>query len=132
MFRSFFCVFSVFSFVSACSADETLAAYGAGDILWRLSEVDGTPASATLTMEFGEDGAVSGAAPCNQFAAQNTAPYPWFALSPILATKRACPALRQEQEILTLLQSITQSEVLDNVLILRNDAGQEMVFNAVD
>ena len=112
--------------------DDALAAYGAGDLVWRLTEVDGAAAPASLTLEFAEDGAVSGAAPCNRFAAQNTAPYPWFALSPILATKRACPALAQEQEYLTLLQSITQSEVLDNVLILRNDAGQEMVFIAID
>lgn len=112
----------------ACAKDETLAAYGGADHQWQLVEVDGTASSDQLTLQFSQDGAVSGAAPCNRFSARNTAPYPWFALSQIAATRRACPALAREQDLLELLQHMTQSELSGNILILRSDDGQEMVF----
>ncbi len=118
--------------LSACRGDETIAAYGAEAVTWVLSEVDGTDPDASLTLQFGEDGLVSGSAPCNRFSAQNTAPYPWFTLTPIAATKRACPDLAQEQQFLTLLQSMTQSEISGTVLILRTEDGREMLFRAED
>ncbi|MBT8153387.1 META domain-containing protein [Epibacterium ulvae] len=116
--------------LGACRGDETVAAYSAGQGTWVLAEVDGTDPGASLTLHFGEDGQVSGSAPCNRFSAQNTAPYPWFTLSPIAATKRACSELAQEQMFLTLLQAMTQSEISGNVMILRTGAGREMLFRS--
>ena len=49
----------------------------------------------------------------------------------VAATKRACPDLAAENAYFTALQSMTLSEVLGNVLILSNDAGDEMVFRKV-
>ncbi len=118
--------------LSACRGDETIAAYGAEAVTWVLAEVDGTDPDTSLTLQFGEDGLVSGSAPCNRFSAQNTAPYPWFTLTPIAATKRACPDLAQEQQFLTLLQSMTQSEISGTVLILRTEDRREMLFRAED
>lgn len=118
-----------------CTGDETVAAYGGADRVWRLVEIDNSPFDARATLLFEKDqfnakARVSGNAPCNVYTAQNRAPYPWFELGPIAATKLACPELEAEGRFLDALTKMTQSEVLGDVLILRDDDGIEMVFKA--
>ncbi len=76
--------------LAACFEDETVTGYG-GDRLWTLVEMDGTAFNARATLRFGEDGKVSGQAPCNRYFSTQTAPYPWLDLGPIGATKMALP-----------------------------------------
>jgi heat shock protein HslJ len=71
-----------------------------------------------------------GQGPCNAFSASQTAPYPWFATGPLAATKRACPDLSAESAYFTALQEMTQVEILDDTMLLSNDAGREMLFKS--
>lgn len=116
--------------LAACDQDETLVAYG-GAGTWRLSALDGADYSAEATMTLGKGGAVTGTAPCNGWSATQSAPYPWFELSQILSTRRACPDLQAETAFFTALSQMTLSEVAGDTLLLTNDAGREMTFTAV-
>ena len=118
--------------IPACQADETVARYGAADRLWTLQSLNGNPFAATATLEFESGGPVSGQAPCNRFSATNTVPYPWFQLTPIIATRAACPGLDAETAYLAALGRMTQSEVRQGTLFLRNDEGEELVFTTTE
>ena len=115
---------------AGCVADETVAAYGGANRIWTLTELDGAAFAARATLTFPERGQIAGEAPCNRFSGSMTTPYPWFETGPIASTKRACPELAAEQTFFAALGAMTQSEVLGDTLILRNDAGREMVFTA--
>ena len=117
--------------LTACR-DETVAGYGALDAEWRLSELDGKDFPATATLRFGEKGEITGNAPCNRYFGQQTAPYPWFSVENIGATRRACPELDQETAYLSALAEMTLSEIAGDTLILSNDAGREMIFKATN
>lgn len=116
--------------LTACSADESIAAYGASGKVWTLVELDGAPFAATATLTFPEPGQIAGRAPCNQFFGSQTAPYPWFETGPLGSTMMACPDLAAESQYLTALSEMTLSEVSGPTLILSNDAGRSMVFTA--
>jgi heat shock protein HslJ len=117
-------------FLSACQKDETVTAYGGADKLWRLHTLDGQAFAALATLRFPEAGRIMGQGPCNAFSASQTAPYPWFATGPLAATKRACPDLSAESAYFTALQEMTQVEILDDTMLLSNDAGREMLFKS--
>jgi len=116
--------------IPACEGDETVARYGAANVIWHLTEISSDPIDATITMQFPSKGKIAGKAPCNSYSATMTDPYPWFEIGPIAATRMACPALDAETTFFNALASMSQSEILGGTLILRNDAGAEMVFKA--
>ncbi len=111
-------------------ADETVSGYADPDATYRLVEISGTPFAAQATIAFPEEGRVRGEAPCNRWSATQSVPYPWFKLGPIAATKRACPDLEAEARFLTMLGEMTLVEVQGPVLILSDDQGRAMVFEA--
>jgi heat shock protein HslJ len=115
--------------LGACRADETLYSYGAGGQVWHLVSMDGAAVAMTATLEFPKPGQVAGQAPCNRYNATQTAPYPWFDIGPIAATRMACPDLSEEHQFLQALQAMTLSEVLDTTLVLSDETGREMVFS---
>lgn len=115
-----------------CGQDETVAAYGAGGREWVLRSIDGTDFPAFAALEFPEAGRVAGQGPCNGYSATLDVPYPWFELRDLAATRAACPDLEAEGTFFAALMAMEQSEVSGNILILRNEAGHEMLFNAVD
>lgn len=117
-------------FLAACGKDETVAGYGAAGQVWTLQELDGARFPARATLSFSQPGRISGETPCNSYVATMTAPYPWFRAEQVAATRMVCPDLRAEAEFLAAIVAMTQSEVLGPVLILRDDAGREMVFRA--
>ena len=116
--------------IAACETDETVAAYGAADKTWQLTELAGAPFPATATLSFPAAGQLVGQGPCNRFSTSMTVPYPWFQVGQIQSTKMACPDMADETAFFQALATMTQSEVLGNTLILRTDADQEMVFIA--
>ena len=59
-----------------------------------------------------------------------TAPYPWFDLTRMVSTKRACPALAAEHAYFAALLEMSLVEVSGTIMILSNDHGREMVFSA--
>ena len=111
-------------------ADETISGYADTETSDRLTEIDGERITFSATISFPEAGRVSGRAPCNTYSATQTAPYPWFEMGRTVATRAACPDLDKEQEYLNLLRQMTVSEVSGGVLILSNDDGRQMVFQA--
>lgn len=119
-------------FIPACQADETVAGYGGAEKTWTLTELDGAPFTATATMSFPETGRIAGRAPCNNYNGEMSVPYPWFEVGPLMSTRMACPELEQEGLFFAALGEMTLSEVLGDTLILRNDAGREMVFKAAE
>lgn len=111
-------------------ADETISGYADPTAVYQLVTLDAAPFSAEATITFPEEGQVAGSGPCNRWSASQAVPYPWFELGPVLSTKRACPALAEESALFAALAEMTLAEVQGPVLILSNDAGREMVFEA--
>ncbi|WP_170398701.1 META domain-containing protein [Ruegeria arenilitoris] len=115
-----------------CDKDETVAAYGAADQTWALQEIDGQPFETSALLRFPEEGKIAGNAPCNSYSGTLNAPYPWFEIADLTATRAACAGLEAEGFYFAALMAMTQSEVSGDVLILRNEDGHEMVFTAVE
>jgi len=109
--------------------DETLTAYSP-EVSFSLVSINGLAFSSTATLEIGKAGEITGAAPCNNYRASQSAPYPWFEVGPILATKRACPDLAAETNYFETLKRMTIVEVVGPILILTNNANEEMVFQS--
>ncbi|WP_299348276.1 META domain-containing protein [uncultured Shimia sp.] len=116
--------------VSGCKKDETVAGYDGGKT-WSLIELDGQAFDARATLVFGDDGKITGQAPCNNYFATQTEPYPWINISAIGSTRMACPELEKETQFFTALEDMTLAEVTGDVLLLSNDAGREMAFTPV-
>lgn len=125
MFR-LFALLTALLILPACFQDETVAGYAGG--LWQLTERDGIPVTAAITLDLSDPGQISGTAPCNRYSATQTAPYPWVEIGPIATTRRACPDLQAEQAYLALLSRMTLAEVSGPVLILSNDMGETLSF----
>jgi heat shock protein HslJ len=122
-------IVAALSLPGACR-DETVRAHGGDANLWHLQSIDGAPFVAQATLEFPAPGQIAGEAPCNSYSAQQTAPYPWFSAEKLTTTRRTCPDLAAETSFLRALEAMTLVEVAGAVLILSNDAGREMVFEA--
>lgn len=113
-----------------CQPDETISGFSSPDVDWKLESLNGKTFDATATLSFPEEGKVTGKAPCNSYFATQTAPYPWFQVENIGATRMTCADLELESEFLTALETMTISEVSGNILILTNEDSGEMVFRA--
>ena len=124
-------VLTALLFSAACAGDETLSGYADAQATYLLETIDGAPFPARATIALPEEGRAEGEAPCNRWSAGQSAPYPWFALGPIVTTRRACPDLAAEQAFLAALAAMTLAEVQGPVLILSDEAGREMLFRAV-
>lgn len=116
--------------LSLCQGDETLSAYGAAGLTWKLTSVNGEEFASSAIIEFPQEGKIQGNAPCNTFFGTQSAPYPWFQVEKLAVTKRACPDLKQEEKFLSTLQKMTLAEVSGKVLILSSDHAEEMIFHA--
>ncbi|MBT3140200.1 META domain-containing protein [Phaeobacter gallaeciensis] len=115
-----------------CGKDETLASYGASGATWQLHSINDQPLGAPVTLQIDGDGKLSGIAPCNSYTATVSVPYPWFEIKDLTATRASCALLEAEGTYFAALLAMTQSEVSGSTLILRTDAGSEMVFKAVE
>ena len=115
--------------LSAC-ADETISGYADREATYRLVELNGEAFPSRATIAFPEPGTASGTGPCNRWSATQSAPYPWIALGPIAATRRACPNLEDEAAFFRALSDVTLAEILGDILILTTEDGREMVFRA--
>ena len=111
-----------------CTSDETLTGYAPHGVAFTLSRVNDQPANIAATLTLSANGAIRGQGPCNGYFSQITAPYPWFELDAIAATRRACPNLAAETQYFDLLKSMTLAEVAGGTILLSNDAGQSLEF----
>lgn len=117
----------LFLVLAACGPDETVSAYGQGDD-YRLNEMNGAAITIPITLNISDTGQISGQAPCNRYSADQSAPYPWLELGPIIATRAACADLALENDYFALLAQMTLVEVAGPIMILSNDAKDMMVF----
>jgi heat shock protein HslJ len=118
------------AFLNACAGDESIAGYVDPSAEYHLVEIDGEAISLWTTIAFPAAGEVVGQAPCNRYFATQTAPYPWFSVDGIGATRMACPDMAAETAFFTALQDMTLSEASGDTLILSNSDGRQMVFAA--
>lgn len=121
---------AAFITLSGCVTDETLSGFVEPGTVFELRTLDGDTFNARANITFPEPGQVAGQGPCNSFSARQSAPYPWFAIDAIAATRRACPELSQEAAFFDALGAMTLAEVSGRTLILPDSEGQEMVFEA--
>lgn len=117
----------VFLVLAGCATDETITRFAGEGSVWNYKDAPVT-ADTPVTLSFPEPGQVAGQGPCNRYSATQTAPYPWFDIGPIAATKRACSDLGAEAAYFEKLQSMSLAEVSGDVLILSNDTDEQMVF----
>lgn len=115
---------------AACQTDETVSAYSGDKQAFNLVAIDGAAFAASATIDLSQAGRIQGTAPCNQYFAGQTAPYPWFEAGPIGATRMACPDLAAETAFFEALGTMTFAEVLDDTLLLSNSDGREMLFQS--
>lgn len=123
-------IFALPLLLANCATDETISGYVEPSVIFQLTEVDGEPFTSTATISFPEEGRISGRGPCNSYSARQSAPYPWFEIGPVLATRMTCGDLAQEIDFFEKLAQMTQIEVAGNVLILRGEAGRDLVFQS--
>ena len=116
--------------VLGCEGDESLSGYAQTDNAFVLVELNDVVFEGRATLVLASGGDVRGEAPCNTWSAIQSAPYPWFELGPIAATRRACADLSMEQAFFAALGDMTISEVSGDILILSNTDGGRMVFQA--
>jgi heat shock protein HslJ len=93
-----------------------------------LVTLDGAPLGTEAALEFLPGGMIRGQAPCNGFGAGQLAEWPGFALGPVRATKRACPALAAEQTFLSRLSDMQTARFEAGRLVLSDPGGGQMVF----
>ncbi len=113
--------------LSGCT-DETISGYADRETVWTLLEIDRKPFDSNATITFPKPGQIVGEAPCNSYSSEQKAPYPWFEIGPIAATRRACDALDHESQYFTALTEMRQIEVQGDMLIMSNETGGQMVF----
>jgi heat shock protein HslJ len=94
---------------------------------WSLAEVDGQPATYSATLSLGDDGRISGQAPCNRYFGGVDGALPDFRPTGLGATRMACDQLAQEQAYLTLLQGADRLTWSDRELHI-SGAGHVLVF----
>ncbi|MGR3270101.1 META domain-containing protein [Thalassococcus profundi] len=117
--------------LAACSADETVFSYGAGERTFAVQSIDGDGFDARATLSFPEPGRIAGRAPCNAYSGAQLVPYPWFEAGEIIATKMACPDLAAEAAYFEALAEMALVKVEDGTMRLWNDAGREIVLTEV-
>ncbi|WP_158965389.1 META domain-containing protein [Chachezhania sediminis] len=98
---------------------------------WVLQALNGEafpPSEATLI--FGDDGRISGAAPCNQYSAKLQSQPPAFQVGPIASTRMACPEMQEETAFFNALGVVTSMTLDGNNMVLNGPDDFSMVFGA--
>lgn len=89
--------------------------------VWTLIDGD-------ATIQFFEDGTVSGKAPCNRFSGEHKTTYPDTSIGPLAVTRMACPDLKGEEAFFRVLAGATSLQIEGNTLTLISDSGETLSF----
>lgn len=130
MKQTFLITAAIAAFTLAGCKDETISGYADRKVAWKLLEIDRKPFDADATIAFPKHGQIVGQAPCNSYTSEQKAPYPWFEIGPIAATRKACDAMDEESRFFTALTQMREIEAQGDMLIMSNEAGRQMVFLA--
>ena len=85
---------------------------------WTLTTLDGTEVAFAATLDLSEQGRLSGMGPCNSYSGRLTTTAASFLPGPILATKRACDGMADENRYLQALQMVDTATLADENLTL--------------
>ncbi|KHQ52696.1 MULTISPECIES: META domain-containing protein [Mameliella] len=96
---------------------------------WVLQSMGGASVDFDASLDLTTPGTVNGKAPCNSFGGKVEGAWPDLSFGPLRMTRRACPELAQEHAFVMALQQVTQAELRDDQLVLRDAAGGELVFS---
>ncbi|MBW4982596.1 META domain-containing protein [Mameliella sp. CS4] len=96
---------------------------------WVLQSMGGEMVDFDASLDLTTPGKVSGKAPCNSFGGRVEGAWPGLSFGPLRLTRRACPELAQENAFVMALRQVTQAELRDDQLVLRDAEGNEMVFS---
>ncbi|MDR6309825.1 META domain-containing protein [Pacificitalea manganoxidans] len=110
-------------------AEKTLSEFAGNQSEWVLVAIDGAPAPDGVTLTFPVPNRISGQGPCNSYSAQIVAPFPWFSLAGITATRMVCPALEAEQRYFSILEHMSAVE-LNGASMTLTGAGESLRYRA--
>jgi heat shock protein HslJ len=105
---------------------------------WELTEMDGEAVEDLFphhhpTIEFKvKENQVTGFAGCNQYRGQLVLDESYLKVVGIVATKKACPLLDEEEEFLAILQEIERYEVAGKELSLWSNGQLLLKFKKAD
>ncbi|RRH76208.1 META domain-containing protein [Falsigemmobacter faecalis] len=95
--------------------------------VWQVTLMRNQPVTPGVTVDFRAGGSIGGEAQCNFYKGDYQLPAPGeITISSLGATRRACPELGAEQQLLMLLQSMTQVKFNDPGIWLGNDSGDSL------
>jgi heat shock protein HslJ/membrane-bound inhibitor of C-type lysozyme len=100
---------------------------------WVVEDIDGGGIidRSRVTIEFGDDGRVSGMASCNQYSGRYTLTGETLTFSPLAATKKGCATalMQQETRVLSILEGSHRLDwTEDGALWLRADDGRTLTL----
>lgn len=81
-----------------------------------------------VTIEFNEDGSISGQGPCNTYRATYKITYPDIKIGPVLSTRMACKNSDEEFKYFKQLAKVNQIRMIHVALVLIQDDGTELTF----
>lgn len=97
---------------------------GLYDGIWVLQDIgDGQ-----VTIEFGENGSLSGQGPCNTYRATHEITYPDIKIGPVLSTRMACANMDEELAYFEQLAKVSQIRLAQRSLTLIQSGGAELGF----
>lgn len=99
---------------------------------WVLESQDGTVVDFDVTLRFENAERITGQAPCNTYSASFDGSMEQFTIGPILATRRACPALTQETAYFEALSGMTSAALTDSTLELTGPSATALLFTPAD
>ena len=119
--------------LAACvpdKTDETVSGYTKPGAEYHLMTLNGVAFAQEATIQFPEEGKVTGRGPCNGYSGLQNTYYPWFEFELTLSTTRTCPEENAEAAFLASLHQMSFAEVSGDVLLLTGEGGGEMTFEA--
>ena len=98
---------------------------------WMVARIDGEPVlnTSTVTLNFSEEGRLSGEASCNAFTGSYTLNEGEMSVAPLALTRKACvpQLMEQEETFIGLLQTVSQVRIdATGKLILQNAEGETL------
>ena len=113
------------SFVSEGAKVEATFAEGAYEtVTWKLQDAGDTE----VTIQFSDDGHVSGKAPCNRYTADARVGLPWLKIGPIAATRMMCPHDAAEVAYFKTLENVIRIELTGDLLILHTSDNTSLTY----
>ena len=112
---------------SGCGGDPATLLQGTE---WRVQDIDGAlVARSRATLNFSDEGRVTGRASCNAFGAEYSLTGERLVISRAAATMMACDAalMQQEQQFLELLQNTERFEITADGALVLHSSGQRSI-----